>query len=444
MRNFFTFGTDGIRTRVGNPPLTIEHLILFGHALGQWMKIHYEHPSVALAYDTRNSAHFIKNALQAAMLLEDVTLYDAGVIPTPALYKMAQQKKEIAYCIMISASHNAFYDNGIKITDMIHGKLRTQDEDMLIAYTHQQQPPPSYSVFGTAHSWHTAADEYKKFMCSLFPSNYLQGIKIVLDCAHGATGTVAPAIFAQLGAHTIVINNSPNGTNINHECGSLHPASLQEAVQSNSADIGFAFDGDGDRVIAVNGAGEYKDGDDILYALLSDPLYAHDTHIVGTSMTNQALVNSLKGQKKTCVRVAVGDKHVAHYLSENPGVRLGGEPSGHIIFKEYALMSDGIYTALRLLQVLMRTKNMAMNTVAKYPQITHNIAAQKQPDLRQNPYKAIIEEYTQKVPEGRVLVRYSGTEPVLRVMVEDADAHHAQNICATLATILQSTLQGTL
>jgi len=440
----FSFGTDGIRGSIGTPPFTQEYLMLFGTTLGHWAQKKYAHPSFAFARDTRASGSFIQSALQTGLLLHEVQLYDAGILPTPALYKIASLEKKSACTLMISASHNPWHDNGIKITDIAQGKLSLEDEAALTAAANIVHTTFSYTTFGTLEQWPTAADQYIQYICSLFPPHFLRNLSIVLDCAHGATGTVAPAIFNLLGAHTIVINNSPTGKNINDHCGPLHPASLQETVQKTGAILGFSFDGDGDRILAVNHEGICKDGDDILYLLMHDPQYIHDTHVVGTVMTNQALINILQTRHTECVRVPVGDKHVAQYLASSKQARLGGEPSGHVMFKEYALMSDSIYTALRLIQTVLATDNMAMHSFEKYPHIMHTIPVQHRPRLDADPYCSIIAEYTSKVPHGRVLVRYSGTEPVLRVMVEDADAQHAQKICTLLVKILTSTLQGTV
>ena len=264
--------------------------------------------------------------------------------------------------------------------------------------------------------------------------------KIVLDVAHGATYRVAEQIFNALGAQTIIINNTPNGTNINHHCGALSPALLQEAVVLSCADAGFAFDGDGDRVIAVNRHGVIKDGDDILALLLQHPAYVHLTTVVGTLMTNCGFETYLTTHNKNLVRTAVGDKFVIEKL-EQLNTILGGEQSGHIILKDIINTGDGILVALRVLESLLHSGNWDMETFIKYPQVLINVPVQTKKDLNSSPLYDIISTAQAKLTSGRLLVRFSGTESLLRVMVEAASLEGAHAIGLDVAQQLESLLK---
>ena len=271
-------------------------------------------------------------------------------------------------------------------------------------------------------------------MTEYFPG-MLTGLTIVLDVAHGATYQVAPEIFSRLGAQVIAINHEPDGYNINKACGALHLTSLQESVTRFQADIGFAFDGDGDRVIAVNRHGIVKNGDDILALLLEHPDYESVPEIVGTIMTNQGLVPFLKEKNKQLIRTSVGDKYIAEQLTKKQ-LLLGGEPSGHIILQNMINTGDGILVALKLLETLQHTENWDLETFTPFPQVMLNIPVAHKRDLNELPYRTIIDAAEQQLPEGRILVRYSGTELLLRVMVESNTHTGAMQACQDLANTL--------
>jgi len=439
------FGTDGIRRRVGQSPFTIATITKLAHAYAHWLINHYQHPiAIAIADDTRASAPFIKAAVKTAFLPHGITVRDAGVLSTPALIKLVQKDQALHGGIMISASHNPAHDNGIKCIDHTGKKLDEMAEHAISSlFFSDAIPEPTYLVFGQESAWPTAPQEYIDIVCGYFDKNIFAGITIVLDLAHGATYAIAPALFSSLGAHVIAINNTPTGTNINEQCGSLHPHALQQAVIAHGADIGFAFDGDGDRVIAVSKDGSIKNGDDLLALLAQHPLYKDQPAIVGTIMANQGLAVHLAQQNKKLLRTHVGDVHVAQTLTQH-GLMLGGEQSGHIIMHDYMDGADGIFTALRIMQVVLHTNNWHLHTFTHFPQSFINVPVQSKTPLSDAALDAIIQFYKSLLKQGRLVVRYSGTEPLLRVMVEEEHAQDAHAICTQLAQALQKQLTNEL
>jgi len=429
------FGTDGIRGKVGSEPFIMDSLLSIGHAIGKWAIERYgATPNIILAHDTRASCSLVKSLIKSGLFVHPITVHDAGILPSPAL--LALMKKNILFDvgIIISASHNPYYDNGIKIVDTT-GKITAYDEER-ISYLIEQKKEITYCTLGTEKTIFNAAHLYQEFVLQHFPVNMLSGKKIVLDCAHGATADIACSIFKVLGAQVIPLFNNPNGVNINKQCGALYPQTVQEAIVDQNADIGFAFDGDGDRVIAVNRYGQLKNGDDILALLLDHPIYKQMNTVVGTVMTNQGLQMHLEQQTKTLIRTAVGDKYIAEQLAAR-SLLIGGEPSGHIILQDYLPTGDGIFTALRICQTICMNGNWDLTTFKKFPQININIPVKLKKDLNESPLREIIEDSTKKLHNGRLLVRYSGTEPLLRIMIEDDDCDHAQMI----GTFLSETLQ---
>ena len=350
------FGTDGIRKRMGIAPLSSDKLPKLGHAIALWAQQKYGNSvNIIIAQDTRESGNEIKAGLARGLLTHAITLLDAGVLPTPAAYLLAKHDSIVQCAIVISASHNPYYDNGIKIIDAKTGKIGAEDEALISAHYYDANAIiQSIDTIGMIRQLENAQQTYADMLITQFPKNLLAGKKIIIDCAHGATYQVAPRIFKALGADLLVINAQPDGRNINDHCGATDPQQLQAAVLTHKADIGFAFDGDGDRITVVSLSGEIKDGDDILAMLMVDPTYASEKVIVGTIMSNCALnaFAAQYGKRLACTNV--GDKHVVRYMKEH-NCRLGGEPSGHIIMTDYLDCSDGIYTALRLFQALHAT-----------------------------------------------------------------------------------------
>ncbi len=434
------FGTDGIRQAFGNAPLTVLDLQQLGHAFATWAHKQYgDSPTIIIAHDTRASCALIKAALKTSLLQYGIAIYDAGTLPTPALYHLVTHTKKFNCGIMITASHNPHTDNGIKLIDAHTGKLSEKDEQAITTLFYQTKKPDNPICFGSDIPYPTAAKEYTTKVQAMFPVNFLQDKKVVLDCAHGATHAIAPQLFALFGANTIVINNTPNGTNINDACGAVHPEQLQQAVVQHGADAGCAFDGDGDRVIAVNHKGKIKDGDEILALLHTHPTYKNQSTVVSTIMANEGLAVWLAKRNIKLLRTAVGDKHVAQALQKH-NFLLGGEQSGHIIMSDYANTGDGIVTALRILQTMLLTDNKNMYTFDRYPQILINVPVGVKKNLNDKMIHAVIAAYKQQLSAGRLVVRYSGTQPLLRVMVEDKKYEHAHAIGTQLAQKLKQML----
>ena len=434
------FGTDGVRNRMGQGLFTLENLPKLGSAIALWAQQKYgSNSSILLASDTRISCDFVKSALTSGLLLSPITITDAGILPTPALAQILAVNKKYSLGIMISASHNPYYDNGIKLIDSLTGKLSLQDELTISTFFNQINSFIDYNNFGREESLADASAIYIQTICSLFSSNFLYNKTIILDTAHGATYLVAPAIFKALGATVIIINNNPDGTNINAQCGATDLASLKKNVCENKGDIGFAFDGDGDRLMLVSSSGETKNGDDILALLSQHRAYKDQKTVVATVMCNQGLEVFLQKAGKELLRTSVGDKYVVQALQEN-NFLLGGEQSGHIILKDLATTGDGILAALRICEVLEETNNWGLNTFEKYPQVLLNIRVGNKKDLTSGQGRDIITTAEKHIVSGRILVRYSGTENLLRVMVEEKDLQKAETIAHNLAQELKDFL----
>lgn len=433
------FGTDGIRGTIGSSPFTNQELHALGGALGAWLsQRHPASPFVLLAHDTRVSCSWVKAALQTGLLMHSVRIFDAEVLPTPAVSKLLQTLKAqgmpIAVGIIISASHNPFQDNGIKIVG-INGKISEADE-LAISKMYQEQLTDCCASHmhghprGIAQSLVAIQEGYIHAVEKGFTPKFLQGKKIILDCANGATSWLAPKIFERLGATVMTINNAPSGMNINDKCGALHPEQLQGAVLLHKADIGFAFDGDGDRVIGVAPSGEVKNGDDLMAILSRHPKYSQ-SKIVGTIMANAGFEAYLKVNGKELMRTSVGDKHVAEAMTANQ-LLLGGEQSGHIILGDYLNTGDGIFAALRVCETLNQLNDWSMNTFTKYPQVSKNVPVKEKKD-HAAPLADIIAATQASLPTGRLVVRYSGTEPLLRIMAEAPTQEEAHNIVQKLS-----------
>jgi phosphoglucosamine mutase len=435
------FGTDGIRATVGNAPFTTPDLHKMGLALGSWIiKKYGENATVLIGHDTRLSCSFVKSSLKSGLLAHPVCLIDAGVLPTPAVVQLALNHETISCGIIISASHNPYQDNGIKIIDGTKGKLSAQDEQDITDLFYRPAFEYNYSQLGEEHFWGNAQKTYSDHIKSFFCPDFLRNKKVVLDCANGAAFDVAPALFRHFGAEVIAFAHEPNGKNINVTCGAVHPEALQRLVLEHHADAGFAFDGDSDRVIAVNHLGEIRDGDDILALLLDHPLYKNTRTIVGTIMTNQGLESWLNLKNITLLRTPVGDKYIARRLDKD-GLLIGGEQSGHIILKDYLPTGDGIFTALRIMESIANN-NDDMKTFNRFPQILINIPVKNKKDLTQEPFANMLKLHEEKLSNGRLVVRYSGTESILRIMIENDNKTQAEEVAQTLASKLQLALQG--
>jgi phosphoglucosamine mutase len=428
------FGTDGMRNRIGTAHFTIENLPHIGRAIALWAQKKYKkyNPGILLIHDTRASCSFVKSALKSGLLLYPVTIYDALILPTPAALSIMKAVDFLDCSIIISASHNPWYDNGIKIMDT-QGKLDTLDENLLTLLIEESvRTPPTYNTtYGTDHSFPSAQVLYTTSLLNIVQPHLLVGKKIVLDMANGALSTLAPALFKLYGAEVISIHAEPNGTNINEQCGSTHTSPLQKAVVTLQADAGFAFDGDGDRVIAVNKNGLLKNGDDLLALLSTHSSYKNSIALVGTTMTNEGLAEFLASHGKFLHRTPVGDRYIAKKLaSEN--LIIGGEPSGHVILNDYLPNSDGLLTALKVLETLIQTDNWNMETFNHYEQVIVNVPIEHKVDLNLPPYADFLAN-VEKELDGRILVRFSGTEPLLRIMIESRQKNKAYPLAHNVA-----------
>jgi len=432
------FGTDGIRTKVGSYPFTTQSLPHLGTAIAHWACTKYGHtPRIIIAGDTRESRLWMHDQLVKGLLSYPVHVYESGILPTPVLYWTLYHKSDFDLGIIITASHNPYHDNGIKIIDA-EGKISADDEHQITQLMSQQLYTDNTTV-GSQTALSTIEEKYIEAIMQLFPNNMLKNLTIVLDCAHGAWYRLAPLICQEFGAHVIVINNKPTGRNINHRCGSQHPEMIQQTIQAHQADIGFAFDGDGDRVIMVSADGTVYDGDHILALLLQHPVYEKESTVVGTIMSNEGLAHYLETKNKQLIRTPVGDKQVATALAQHQ-LKLGGEPSGHIILRDFLPTSDGLFTALRIMQTRTYSKNFS--TFQSFPQYNTSITVQEKRDLSQPPLASLIEEHQAKLYTGRLVVRYSGTQNVLRIMVEDQDKDHVYHVGTQLAKKLTQQLKS--
>lgn len=426
------FGTDGIRQLVGTSPFTLEHAVILGNVIARWVQEKsLVNNRVLIAHDPRLSSYCFKAALKAGLLSRSLSVVDALVLTTPAFCKLMQKQFFGTFCagIMITASHNTYEYNGIKLVDGNGRKISYDDQERITALFDKQKTNPcvliDYRSCGKESLWTDAAQEYINLIISSFPVKFLEGTTIVIDCSHGATSVVAPKIFEQLGARVITINNSPNGKNINVACGALHPEQVQQAVLAHKAHIGFAFDGDGDRIVAVNNDGTIIDGDHILALLIDHPLYQSTPAVVTTILSNGGLHAYLQTKSRSYIQSNVGDIQVLNKLEQH-NLLLGAEPSGHIIMRNYLDSSDGIFVALRILEVLLMTNNWSMETFKAYPQAVFNIPINTRYPLTQEPLASIVANYQQQIPNGKLVVRYSGTENLLRIMVEDQ--YHAHTV----------------
>lgn len=436
MNNHSIFGTDGIRASLGTYPFTHENICLIGNGIGHWAQEKKPSPTILIADDTRFSTPYLRTAITAGLLATNCTVIDVGTLPSAALVTLIQASYS-TIGIMISASHNAYHDNGIKLFTA-YGKITTEDELRISRYSTSMRPHCPIRC-GTIKNWDTAYQIYYDFLYKLIDPKVCKNMRIILDSANGAASKHAHTIFTHLGAQVTNIHNKPDGYNINAHCGATNTKDLQQAVRNNKADIGFAFDGDADRIIVVDAQGECRDGDSILAMLSMHPSYKDNPIICGTQMTNNGLDHYFQQQNKKLIRAEVGDKAVVASLQKHSAM-LGGEPSGHIILRDILPTGDGISTALKIIECL-RTTTTHFNLFQKCPSHTINVPITHKKPLTSTPLSEIIERYQKHLqPHGRLLVRYSGTEPKLRILTEAATIKIAKEIAHACAHDLQTAL----
>ena len=437
------FGTDGIRGRVGEGIITPEFVLNLGWAVGR-VFAKEGHSKVLIGKDTRISGYMFESALQAGLSAAGVDVYLLGPMPTPAIAYLTRTFHAQAG-IVISASHNPYYDNGIKFFSSLGEKLSDKIELEIEAMVDAPLVTVDSNLLGKAHRVADAAGRYIEFCKSTVSSKIdFSQLKIVVDCANGATYHIAPEVLKELGADVIVMGVEPDGLNINQNCGSTEPRLLQAAVLANQADIGLALDGDGDRLIMIDHHGELVDGDELLFiiARAQQRVGVGQTSVVGTVMSNLGMEHTLNRFDMQLHRANVGDRYVMEMLKETGGI-IGGESSGHIICLDKTTTGDGIVAALQVLAEMQETGNSLhelRSVITKYPQRLINVRMNKMIDFANNDKVIAAVKLIEKQlgEEGRVLLRASGTEPVIRVMVEGRDATITNQLASELASIIES------
>jgi len=417
------FGTDGIRGKVGETPITADFLLKLGWAAGR-VFANEGHGFVLVGKDTRISGYMFESALEAGLTAAGVDTHLLGPMPTPGIAYLTRTLRAKTG-IVISASHNPYYDNGIKFFSVQGTKLPDEIEEKIETYIDSPMTTVESAQLGKAKRIGDAAGRYIEFCKGSVPTRLdFSGLKIVVDCANGATYHIAPHVFSEVGAKVITIGAEPNGLNINEECGATSPAKLVAAVLQHQADIGIALDGDGDRLIMVDHKGEIVDGDELIYIIAKSRLEAGQMSgpVVGTLMTNLGMEHGLKRLGIELLRANVGDRYVLEMLNEHNGI-LGGENSGHIICLDRTTTGDGIIAALQIMaEMECRGKSLheLKSGMQKYPQILVNIKTTKRINISTNEYiQRSVQTVEKKLGDtGRVLLRASGTEPLIRVMVE--------------------------
>ena len=439
------FGTDGIRGKVGVPPITPEFVLKLGWAIGRVLKNGSNSNKVLIGKDTRISGYMFESALQAGLSAAGMDIRLLGPMPTPAVAYLTRTFHAQAG-IVISASHNPFQDNGIKFFSGNGTKLLDAVELAIEAELELPMQTVAPDRLGKAKRIDDAAGRYIEFCKSTFPYDIsLKKLKIVVDCAHGATYHVAPSVFSELGAKIIPIGVEPDGLNINAECGSTQPQVLQKIVLSEQADLGIALDGDGDRVVMVDANGDIVDGDELLFVIAAARQQAQTLRgaVVGTVMSNLGLEQALTERGIGFIRAAVGDRHVMEMLQQSGGI-LGGESSGHIICLDRSTTGDGIITALQVLAVMIQSGlplHALKARMQKCPQRMINVpVTQGLKVMELKPVQeAVKEAELQLADQGRVLLRPSGTEPLIRVMVEGNNLQQVETVVQQLAEVVKTT-----
>ena len=433
------FGTDGIRGRVGDSPITPEFCLRLSNAVGRVFASNGQKTKVVIGKDTRISGYMLESVLQSGLISAGADVSLLGPMPTPAIAYLAKTLRADA-AIVISASHNPYYDNGIKFFDAEGSKLGDAKELAIEAAMEGPLVCEDSENLGKASRVSDAAGRYVEFCKSTVPDGFsLRGLRIVLDCANGATYQVAPQVFSELGADVVVMAAEPDGFNINQACGSTEPQALRKKVVEEKADFGIAFDGDGDRLAMVDSHGALLDGDELLYIIARDRQRRATLQggVVGTVMSNLGFEQALDRLGIPFGRANVGDRNILAQLQQN-GWQLGGEPSGHILTLDLATTGDAIIAALQVIVPVVE-QGLSLQVLAagmdKFPQVLENIKVPF-PGMLCNDERLVADirdSESQLAGRGRILVRPSGTEPLLRIMVEGDDLKEVSQIARTLA-----------
>lgn len=439
------FGTDGVRGKVGENPINPEFILKLGWAAGRVLAAEGRR-KVVIGKDTRISGYMFESALQAGLIAAGVDVRLLGPMPTPGIAYLTRTLHAQAG-IVISASHNPHYDNGIKFFSQEGTKLPDEIELAIEAEIDKPMKTVDSAELGKAVRVGDAAGRYIEFCKSTIPmSMELGGMKIVVDCAHGAGYFVGPRVFKELGAEVHAIGDEPDGLNINDGFGSTSPKRLQEKVLELNADIGVALDGDGDRLIMVDNKGEVVDGDELIYVIARSRQLDGELEggVVGTLMSNFGMEKALQAHKIPFARAKVGDRYVMELLKQNSW-KIGGESSGHIICLDRTTTGDGLASALQVIAAMVksgRNLNELKSGMRKYPQSMINVRAKGKPKLEQPSIKGAVAKAEEQLGDnGRVLLRPSGTEPLVRVMVEGSDAMEVDQLCKELAKQVEEALK---
>ena len=438
MANRKYFGTDGVRGKVGTYPITPDFALKLGWAAGKVLASQGS-KMVLIGKDTRISGYMLESALEAGLAAAGLSAAFTGPMPTPAIAYLTRTFRAEAG-IVISASHNPYYDNGIKFFSAKGTKLPDEIEEAIEAMLEQPMDCVESAELGKASRINDAAGRYIEFCKGTFPAHLgLEGYKIVVDCANGATYHIAPNVFRELGAEVIEIGTDPNGLNINEKCGATDVTALQAKVVETKADVGLAYDGDGDRIMMVDHLGNKVDGDQILFIIAREALRSGQLKggVVGTLMSNMSLEIALKMLGVPFLRANVGDRYVLEKMLENDWT-LGGENSGHIIIADKNTTGDGIVASLAVLATMAQHKlslNELASAVKLFPQVLINVRfAGGENPLESDAVKSVAAEVEKRLEgKGRILLRKSGTEPLIRVMVECQDAELAQQCAEEIA-----------
>jgi len=440
------FGTDGVRGRVGEHPITPQFVMHLGYAAGKVLAslgdARGERTGVLIGKDTRISGYMLESALEAGLIAAGIDVYLAGPVPTPAVAYLTRALR-LQAGIVISASHNPFEDNGIKFFSAHGTKLPDETERAIEAAMDEEMKTNASDGLGKAKRIDDAVGRYIEFCKSTFPTELdLRGLKIIVDSAHGATYHIASHVFHELGADVVAIGAQPDGRNINDGCGATSPEYLQKAVTEHKADIGIALDGDGDRLVMADSKGNLYDGDQLLYVIARHRQAQGLLHggVVGTLMTNLAFEHAMQSLGIPFMRAKVGDRYVMELLQQQ-GWQLGGENSGHIICLDKHSTGDGIISALQVLHALRANGQSlaeATRDLHMYPQVLINVKVKKGIDcVSHDKVKAAVVNAEQALNgKGRVLLRPSGTEPLLRVMVEGEDGHLVKQSAQRIADVV--------
>ncbi len=442
------FGTDGIRGVANVSPMTADLAMKVGIGAAHIFKNRHRRPKIIIGKDTRLSGYMIEYALTAGICSMGVDVLLVGPLPTPGIAYITSSMRADAG-IVISASHNPYEYNGIKIFGGDGYKLPDETEeyleDLILSGKIDRLPRPSAAEIGGARRIDDALGRYIVYLKTAFPRTLsMEGLRVVIDCAHGAAYRVAPRVFEELGAQVIVTGARPDGKNINQACGSLHPGKMADLVREHGADAGFALDGDADRVLFADETGEVLDGDQLM-AICATHFITHnmlkEKTLVATVMSNLGLEVAIRRQGGKMLRTPVGDRYVVERMREGD-YNLGGEQSGHMVFLDYSTTGDGILSALQVLSVMLREEkplSELKRVMEHYPQTLINVPVQQRRSLEEIPELVTLKENLEKQlgSDGRLLIRPSGTEPVMRVMVEGVDGALIETIAQEMASGIQ-------